>query len=267
MIWGYFLGLAAFALLPLLFALLRPAKLRGRHDSDIALYRAQLAELDRQRDEGRLDEAQHRAATVEIQRRLLAAPGQVVAAPAPMPRFMLAGIFLIPAAALGLYVLRGTPEMPSMTHEQRAAIAARDDGLIAQLRSRLERLDIRQENVWRGYLMLGNAERRRGRLDAAASAWNTALEARFDVGLALDFATLELERERPQAALALLQRAQAANPEGDVLMRLRFLLGGAQEQAGNPAEARRAWQQILDDSPPDAPWRAMLQQRMGRLPE
>lgn len=267
MIWGYFLGLAALALLPLLVALVRPPRLRGRHDSDVALYRAQLAELDRQRDEGRLDEAQHRAATVEIQRRLLAAPQQVAAAAAPMPRLMLASVFLIPAAAVGVYALRGTPDMPSMTHEERAAIAARDDGLIAQLRARLERLDPRQDAVWRGYLMLGNAERRRGRLDAAAAAWNTALEARFDVGVALDAATLALEREQADVALALLERAQAAGVQGDVRIRLLFLLGSAHEQGGRPAEARRAWQQIVDESPPDAPWREMLRQRMSRLPD
>ena len=267
MIWGYFLGLAALALLPLLFALVRPPRLRGRHDSDMALYRAQLAEVDRQREEGRLDDAQHRAATVEIQRRLLAMPGQVVAAASPMPRYMLASIFLIPAAALGLYVLRGTPDMPSVTHEERAALAARDDAVIGQLRARLQQLDPRQEQAWRGWLMLGNAERRRGRLDSAAAAWTTAIDARFDVGLALDFATLELERERPDAALALLRRVEAANPEADVRMRYLFLLGGAEEQAGHPAEARRAWQQIIDTSPPDAPWREMLQRRMDRLPQ
>ena len=267
MIWGILLGFAAFALLPLLVTLLRPIRARGRHDSDVALYRAQLAELDREREAGRLDEAQHRAATVEVQRRLLAAPGETNAPAGPMPRLLLAGIFLIPAAALGLYVLRGTPDMPSMTHEERAALAARDDALIATLRSRLERLDPREEPVWRGYVMLGNAERSRGHLDAAGAAWDRALAARFDAGLALDYATLELERERPDAALAMLRRAQESGARGDVRVRLQFLIGTAEEQAGRPAEARRAWQEIIDESPPDAPWRAMLQRRMERLPE
>lgn len=266
MIWAILLGLAAAALLPLLFALLRPVRPRGRHESDIALYRAQLAELDREREAGRLDEAQHRAATVEVQRRLLAAPTDGGATASPAPRLLLAAIFLIPAAALGLYVLRGTPGMPSMPQEERAAIAARDDALIATLRSRLERLDPRDPAVWRGYVMLGNAERTRGRADAAAAAWDRALTAHFDVGLALDYATFELERDRPEPAIALIRRAQQTNPEGDLRIRVLFLLGAAEEKAGRPAEARQAWQQIIDASPEDAPWRAMLQRRMDRLP-
>lgn len=267
MIWGILLGLAAAALLPLLFALLRPVRPRGRHDADQALYRAQLAELDREREEGRLDEVQHRAATVEVQRRLLAAPGDAQAGVTRVPRLMLAAMFLIPAAALGLYLLRGSPGMPSVTQEERAAIAARDESLISTLRSRLERLDPRDDAVWRGYVMLGNAERSRGRPDAATAAWDRALNARFDVGLALDYATLELERDQAEPAIAMLRRAQAANPQGDVRVRLLFLLGAAEEKAGRPAEARRAWQEIIDNSPEDAPWRAMLQRRMDRLPE
>ena len=157
--------------------------------------------------------------------------------------------------------------IPLPPEEERAAIAAADDALIATLRSRLERLDPREEPVWRGYVMLGNAERSRGHLDAAGAAWDRALAARFDAGLALDYATLELERERPDAALAMLRRAQESGARGDVRVRLQFLIGTAEEQAGRPAEARRAWQEIIDESPPDAPWRAMLQRRMERLPE
>ena len=266
MIWAAILGLVAIALLPLVLAAARPPAPRGRREADIALYHAQLAELDREREAGRLDEAQHRAATVEVQRRLLAAPEEAARTATGTPPALVASLILIPAAALGLYLARGTPAMPSVTHAERSARAAQEDALIERLRTTLAPRDPREEAIWRGYVMLGNAERSRGRLDAAAAAWERALNARFDVGLALETATLEIERERHDAALAWLDRARAANPGGEVLLRLRFLTGLVHEQAGRPAEARRAWQAIVDDSPPDAPWRAMLERRMERLP-
>jgi len=127
-------------------------------------------------------------------------------------------------------------------------------------------LDPQDDRVRQGYILLGNAERSRGRPDAAVAAWEVALRARFDATLALDVVTLELEREGHQAALAMLARIRAASPGGEQLMQTRFLTGVAQEQAGRPADARAAWQEIIDNSPADAPWVAMLQRRMERLP-
>lgn len=266
MTWIVLLGLAALVLLPFLLALLRPPVARGRREADLALYRAQLVELDREREAGRLEDQQYRAATLEVQRRLLAAPEDHARPAAKLPPAMIACLVLLPAAALGVYLLRGTPGMPSATHVERAAIAQRDDTLIASLRTRLERLDPRDEQVRHGYVLLGNAERARGRFDAAAEAWTTALAARFDMALAVEYAQMELERERPDAALVLLDRALGAGADADSRVRVRFLTGIAHEQAGRGAEARRAWQAIIDEAPADAPWRAMLERRMERLP-
>ncbi len=81
MIWLWMLLLALLALAPLGWALWRPRALRGRREADLALYRAQLAELDADLAAGRLDAAGHAAARLEVQRRLLATPE----APSPAP--------------------------------------------------------------------------------------------------------------------------------------------------------------------------------------
>ena len=73
---------------------------------------------------------------------------------------------------------------------------------------------------------------------------------------------LEMERERPEEAIRLLRRALAEAP-GE--LRLRVLTGVAQERAGQTEAARATWQGIIDDAPPDAPWRAMIRRRMERL--
>jgi len=48
--------------------------------------------------------------------------------------------------------------------------------------------------------------------------------------------------------------------------RLRFLAGMVAAEAGRPEEARTVWQALLVDTPPDAPWRAMLESRLSALP-
>ena len=53
MIWIAILLLALAAMVPLVATLFRPVVTRGRREADLALYRAQLAELDREAAAGR----------------------------------------------------------------------------------------------------------------------------------------------------------------------------------------------------------------------
>ncbi|HWL79330.1 MAG TPA: c-type cytochrome biogenesis protein CcmI [Roseomonas sp.] len=264
MIWLLFLVLAALVLAPLAFALLRPARLTGRREADLALYRAQLAELERERAAGRLEEGAHRAAVVEVQRRLLAAPE---AAPAPGATrgaaLLAASLFLIPAIGFGIYLWGGHPGIPAAPFRERAAEAARDEALLAQLRSRLDQLPPESEAARQGWILLGNAQRGRGRLTGAAEAWEHALASRFDPDLAAELAAVRIELSQPDAAVALLDRALAAQPKA---AQLRFLRGMADAQAGRPEAARATWTALMADLPPDSPWRGLLRQRLDELP-
>ncbi|MBR0674303.1 c-type cytochrome biogenesis protein CcmI [Neoroseomonas soli] len=257
--------LALAALLPLAAAVLRPRAARGRREADMALYRAQLAELDREKEAGRLDEAGHRAARVEIQRRLIAAADQMEAATtaARNPALLVAVLPLIAAGGLGLYLLRGSPGMPSAPYDLRAEAMARDEQILATLRARLDALDPRSEQARQGYVLLGNAERGRGNAEGALAAWRKAIEARFDPELAGDIAELEIVRGAPAEATAWITRALAEAPAEP---RLRFLAGLVEAESGRPANARTLWQALLAESPPDAPWRGMLERRLSALP-
>jgi cytochrome c-type biogenesis protein CcmH len=263
--WVPLVLLALAALLPLGAAVLRPRAARGRREADMALYRAQLEELDREREAGRLDEAGHRAARVEVQRRLIAAADQAegAATAARSPALLVAILPLIAAAGLGLYLLRGSPGMPSASFEQRAAANARDDQVLATLRERLAGLDPRSDQARQGYVLLGNAERSRGNAAAAIAAWQRAIDARFDPDLAGDIAEMEVARGAVAAAVPWITRALAEAP-GDP--RLRFLAGLVEAESGRPANARALWQALLAESPPDAPWRGLLERRISALP-
>ena len=257
--------LALAALLPLGAAVLRPPAARGRREADVALYRAQLDELDREREAGRLDEAGHRAARVEVQRRLIAAADQAEAeaTAARSPALLVAILPLIAAAGLGVYLMRGSPGMPSAPYDLRAEAMARDDQILATLRERLAGLDPRSEQARQGWVLLGNAERARGRRDAAIEAWQRAIAVRFDAELASEIAETEIERGDAAAATPWITRALQEAP-GDP--RLRFLAGMVEAESGRPANARALWQALLADSPPDAPWRGLLERRIANLP-
>lgn len=256
--------LALVALLPLGVTVFRPARARGRAEADLALYRAQLAELDREREAGRLDEAAHAAATLEVQRRILAAPRDGEAGVGKRSgAFVAAAVFLIPAAAMGLYLVRGIPEMPSAPFDLRRQQAEAEEQLLVSLRERIAALDPNGEPARQGFVLLGNAERNRGRNEPALESWARALAIRFDPQLAGDLAELHLEQNNHAEAAVLLARALGSAP-GDA--RLRFLTGLAEARAGRAANARSVWQALLADAPREAPWRAVVERQLQALP-
>ncbi len=269
MTWWLSAGLLAFAALaPLAFALLRPAaSARGRREADLALYRAQIAELERERTAGRLDEAGHAAAVLEVQRRLLASPDAAGAEAAPEKAAGRAPLFLalvaVPAVAAGLYLANGSPGLPSAPFAERRDAAAQEEQLLGLLRARLEASDPASETARQGWVLLGNAERGRGRPEAAAEAYARALAVRFDPELAGQRAQALLEANRTEEASRFLAEAlpRAPNHVG-----LRFLFGLAEARAGRPETARTMWRALVADAPADAPWRAMVERRMQDLP-
>jgi cytochrome c-type biogenesis protein CcmH len=234
-IWLGIVLLAAIVLAPLAFSVRRAAAARSRREAAIALHRAQLAELDRDLAEGRIGAPEHASAMLEVQRRLLAAAGSTDTAPRASSRGpVLATLALVPLGALVLYLLGGSPELPSVPLADRiAAERARDAqaaALIAQLRRRLDELDPHTEQARQGYILLGNAEATRGRLQDAADAWRIALATRFDPTIAAE-------------AAEALSEAQGRVTE----------------------EAAALFRRALDVAAPDAPWRPMAQKRLSEV--
>lgn len=133
---------------------------------------------------------------------------------------------------VGLYLLGGHPELPAAPLAARLAHADRErmeaTALVATLRQRLTQLDPKSEMARQDYELMGNVEVGLGNLAQAAEAWHTALAIRFDPGLAAELAEAQTRldgRVTPQTA-ALFHQALAA---------------GA----------------------PDAPWRALAEQRLS----
>jgi len=269
------LGAATFAAV---LAVLWPA-IRGvrppppREAHDVALYRAQLAELDRDRAEGRLSDREHRDAVLEVQRRLLAAVSAPPATPtkAETPaaaRWLIGGIAAaLPALALALYLPRGMPGMPAFPHAEvqavRQAERAETDALLAQVRARIATLPPDSEDARRGWALIANVERRRGNTAASIEAGRRALAIRFEPGLAIDLAeslAIIADGQVTSEARQLLERARAAAPDD---VRARYYLALADLQAGDTEAALAGFRAVERLAPPDAPWRPMLAERIA----
>ena len=233
MIWLGLVLLAAAAMAPLAIAARRTARARGRREAALALHRAQLAELDRDLADGQIGPAEHANAVLKVQRRLLAvadAQEEVPSGAATGP--LLTALIAVPAVAFALYIVGGSPNLPSIRHadvvDAQREQAQQEAALIDQLRTGLAKLDPRSDRARQGYVLLGNAEASRGNMLAAAAAWHTALDARFDPTLAVE------------TAEAMTEAAGQVTDESAALFR-----------------------RALAEAPPDAPWRPMAEKRLA----
>ena len=265
-------ALAAATTFALLFPLLRRAPAAAtRLDHELAIYRDQLAELERDRLAGRIGDAEASAAKLEIERRILAAASQAEPAPsaaAEPPRLLPFGLAIaLPVAALGLYLAIGRPELPSQPFAARAPAVsdpalAEADHAIAGLRQRIAQ----KPDDTEPYLELAQLLLLRGKPDDAVGVMREAFrhgaagaEAHALLAEALAIAAEGIVTPEAQA---LFRQALAERP-GDP--RSRYYLGRVEEQAGNARGALEKWLALEADAAPDAPWRAAVTAEIDRL--
>jgi len=215
MIWLGLLAVTLVALSPVLWVILVPASTKGRRETALALHRAQLAELDRELAEGRLQASEHGAARLEVQRRMLAEAASEDPAPERASRWpLIYALLLVPAGALALYMVQGQPGMPAQPLAPRQAEWAQQDLLIDQLKARLAELSPGDPRLYEGYLLLADAEVKRNRLAEASDAWMRALAINFDPELAARAAEARAESlgQVDDVSAELFRRALAAAP-------------------------------------------------------
>src|SRR5271156_903335 len=143
MIYLSMLVLALVLMAPLLLILRSKTRTaRNRREAALALYGAQLEELARDLDEGRIAPQQYGAAKLEVERRLLAADGFADKPLDGNARFLLiATLAAVPIVAFALYLPGNTANVPSEPHPQwvaqQEAINARLSAVILEIRQRL----------------------------------------------------------------------------------------------------------------------------------
>jgi len=244
----FWLAGAALAAVALLVILRPPLRGRGkervsRREANVSIYRDQLRELDADLAAGTLAQADHDRARREIEARLLE---DVAAAPEPVPArrsraFVALLAAAIPAAALGLYLLVGSPGALDLRveHETNAR----------QLEAMVERLAVRlreSPDDVEGWKLLGRSYAALGRLPDAADAYaKAAVRAPRDAQLLADFADV-LAMTRGQRLQGepekLVLRALELDPEN---LKALALAGTAAFERKDFAAAVRYWQRML----------------------
>ena len=262
MIWIVFAAMTA----AVIAALLLPVLKRGggnatedRNAYDRAVFRDQLAELDRDLERGVIGPAEAEAARNEISRRIIQAAEQprhkhVGTAPAAV----LLGVLIVPLVALPLYLRAGSPELPDVPLSLRMA-EAEAKGDYEALVVKVEQHLAQNPDDLDGWKVLAPAYRR-------GSRWGDAVEAHRNIvrlsppdamNLADYAEAMVMAGQGMVSAEAhdLFAKALALDPK---LPKARFFDALALKQEGKVEEAKAAFEAFLKDTPEDAPWRPML---------
>lgn len=277
MIWALFALLLAATLAILLVPLLRRrGKAASRAEYDLTVYKDQLAEVERELERGTLSADQAEAARIEIQRRILAAADEAGDVAEPMSPRRQAGLAVIvaagvPAAALLVYAVLGSPHLPDQPYSARADKvhemedqAAFVQRMVAQLTAKLEK----DPSDGKGWAMLGRSLRVMNQPGKAKEAYARA--ARLmpgDTQVRLEYASLLLD-EIPQGAplppefVGLMREIAAVDPKNTDAL---YFLGISEMQTGNTAKARDYWSRLLVLLPEDSEDRATIQKQLDEL--
>jgi cytochrome c-type biogenesis protein CcmH len=270
--------------LPLFLQRAAPAR---RAEYDIAVYKDQLREVERDVARGTLDGAGAQSARLEIERRLLAADshpeggataGGLTRASAWRWTAILA-LILAPAALL-VYLAYGTPGMPQISFADRAADRAADAareaqvaGLIGQVEARLAE----NPDDLRGWLLLARAYVRLGRIADGLKAQATAGDL-FDQepDLAQDAAESmatfgELLTQAADGEITPEARAAFGKAIGYDARNAgaRYFLAFAKMQDGDPRAAVADWKALIAETEMEGgdmpPWLASLKERIAEI--
>lgn len=228
---------------------------------------AELAELDRLRARGLLDEAGWSAARAEAGRRILSS-GRETAPVLAEPRdrlWILGGLAVMAAAALGLYAAIGMPGMPDQAYERRVDQWAGELDTLepAQIAAVAARVVKDRPDDHQALTMLGAARFEAGDPIGAASAFRRALILQPDDAQSWSRLGESLARANGGAVGADAEAAfnQSLRRDPDQLG-ARYFLGEAALARGDARAARAMWGPLIAALDPADPRRADLQRRL-----
>lgn len=260
-------GLASFAVL---WPLGRKAHIQ-KAGADIAVYRDQLDEIDRDRAAGLIGHAEAEAARIEVSRRLLAAAAAAEQDPPQTASHWrrraaaLVALVGVPLGALAVYLSIGAPDLPGQPLAARLSAPPEKrsiETLVAQVEAHLER----NPTDARGWEVLAPVYMRLGRFADAVKARRNVL--RLDASTATREADLG-EALTAQANGIVTAEAKSAFERALALdrkdFRARFFSGLAAEQDGRRTQAASIWRQLIADAPHDAGWIDYVRQALARV--
>lgn len=257
-----FLIAAALVLAASLVLLARPwwrrqARGGSRHALNTAIYRDQLAEIEKDRVSGELNETDYQEARAELQRRLLDDAGADDDAPTASghpKRTLVALLVTLPLAAAGLYAWLGNPAaLDPMT--RRDFTQADIEKMVAGLAARLEQ----EPDNHQGWLMLARSYKAMGRLDQAERAFEKAMPLVEQnpqlLGAYADLLAMKAGGSLEGRPAELIAKALALDPDD---LQSLWLAGSAAYNRGDFAKAVAHWRRALAQVAPESEDAQML---------
>jgi cytochrome c-type biogenesis protein CcmH len=260
-----------------IFAVIWPFVRRAgpaRSGSDIAVYRDQLAEVERDLAAGLVGKTEAEAARVEISRRLLAAAD---AARATLPAFngtsaawrrravAVASLLALPIVAGGLYLFLGSPELASGQPVAQRTIASPQqsvESLVAQAEAHLAR----NAEDGHGWELLAPVYMRLGRYSDSVAAWRNTLqllgenaEREANLGEALTAEANDVVTADAKTAFVRAMTLDKTN------VTARYYLGVAAEQDGQRDKAANIWRDLIAEAPAGTPWVTDVRNALARV--
>lgn len=262
---GCALGLAV---LPLLLRQRNAEALEGTSfDGDVAVFKDQLTEIDRDLKRGVLNERDAESARAEISRRLIEANGKAKidsgskASGEKRTLFRNAALVFssacVPAMAIAMYVNIGNPNLADQPLQARLASQQQngDDTKILDLVERVETHLSGNPDDSDGWEVVAPVYQRLGRYDDAVRAFENLVRLRGEsedrlsnLGEAI---VLSQEGVVTQRAETLFKRAATLD---ETAVRPRFFLALGLNQESKFREAVSAWEELLEDATPEAAW-------------
>src|SRR5436190_4125026 len=270
--WPFFVLMTLAAVLAVWWPLARRQK-AVRSGTDVAVYRDQLEEIDRDEAASLIGSVEAEAARVEVSRRSIAAvetAKAATAAAAPVPagsyrRATLAvTIILLPLGAALTYLSLGSPNLVPVSMHATQPLPGGIENTVAEVETYLES----NPKNGRGWELLAPVYLRLGRFNDAVRARRNALEifgadaARLgDLGEAIVMASNGVVT--PEAK-SLFERANATDPE-DVMA--QYYLGLSAKQEGHRDEAVKRWTALVSSAREGAEWVPQVKNALARIDE
>ncbi len=256
----------------------------ARADYDLAVYKDQLKEIERDQERGLISEADAQSAMLEIQRRMLALSAESEksdeAAQSTNRSMMIVIIaIVIPTGAVIMYGLLGSPTTPdfpfaarqvqSQTHaktegqtqDKKSVAGTNMEALLDRLAERLAR----QPNDQQGWRLLAQSAMTVGRYGQAAEAFRRVIAlGDNDPVLAVGYAealTAAAKGVVPSEAQKIFADAVSQNP---LNAKARYYLALTKAQKGNLRDALQDWVDLKALSPTDASWYKLVVEQRDR---
>jgi cytochrome c-type biogenesis protein CcmH len=270
LLWIGFAALAA----AVTWAVTRPLLARSNGaapapDSELAVYRDQLAEIESERAQGLILGSEAEAARVEVARRLIRTAEEHARLEAPRPseasRLHRAAVYAaaaIPVAAIAVYLAVGSPSLPGRPYASRLNEPV-EQATAADLVAKVEAHLRQNPDDGRGWDVLAPVYLRMGEFHQASDAYERAMRLLGESPSRLaGFARASIMAENGivnEPARRAYAKLLSADPQA---IEPQVWLAIAKEQDGDLDAAATEYRRLLASEQTKDPWRQLLDARL-----